>query len=75
MRRLGLPVVLEYEDDAFIDIAGKDGRGFISGYYFNFGERILNTASGGVGVSPHILSRFHPQHQRFFFAVWWVITF
>jgi glycosyltransferase involved in cell wall biosynthesis len=58
MRRLGLPVVLEYEDDTFVDIAGRDEKGFISGYYFNLAERILNTASGGVGVSPHILSRF-----------------
>src|SRR5262249_30621130 len=35
MRCLGLPVVLEYEDDTFVDIAGRDEQGFISGYYFN----------------------------------------
>jgi glycosyltransferase involved in cell wall biosynthesis len=57
-RRLGLPVVLEYEDDAFVDVAGKDERGLVSRYYLNFAKKILTTVSGGVGVSPHILSRF-----------------
>ena len=58
LRRLGLPVVLEYEDDAFVDVEGKDEKGLISRYYFNFAKNILSTVSGGVGVSPHILSRF-----------------
>jgi glycosyltransferase involved in cell wall biosynthesis len=58
MRRLGLPVLLEYEDDAVVDIAGKHEKGLASRYYFNFAKKILNTVSGGLGVSPHILSQF-----------------
>lgn len=60
LHRLGLPVVLEYEDDAFVDVAGKDEEGLISRYYSNLAKDILNTVSGGVGVSPHILSQLPP---------------
>ena len=58
MRRLGLPVLLEYEDDAVVDVAGRHGKGVISRYHVNLAENILNTVSAGVGVSPYILSRF-----------------
>jgi glycosyltransferase involved in cell wall biosynthesis len=57
MRHFRIPVVLEYEDDAFVDIAGKSEKGFMSRYYLRMAREILNSVSGGIGVSPHILSQ------------------
>jgi glycosyltransferase involved in cell wall biosynthesis len=55
MRRLGLPVVLEYEDDALVDIRGSKG-GATSSRYLRLAKAVLNSVAGCVGVSPHILS-------------------
>ncbi len=57
LHRLKLPVVLEYEDDAFVDIGGKAERGFRSGLFREAAQQIVNRAAGCIGVSPHLLSR------------------
>lgn len=56
--RLGLPVVVEYEDDAFVNMAGLSEQGLRVRWRFRRAKRILDSAAGCVGVSPFILSRF-----------------
>lgn len=59
MRRLGLPVVFEYEDDAFVDIAGKEG----AKARIPFGRdisKLLSIVAGCLAVSPHLLSQLPP---------------
>ncbi|MDZ4854907.1 MAG: glycosyltransferase [Nitrospirota bacterium] len=56
IRRLGLPVVFEYEDDAFVDITGKDE----AKARFPFGtdsSKLLNMVAGCMAASPHLLSQ------------------
>jgi glycosyltransferase involved in cell wall biosynthesis len=57
MRRLGLPVVFEYEDDAFVNLGGKPVRGLLANLYLREATRVMNSASACIGVSPHLLSR------------------
>ena len=56
MRRLGLPVILEYEDDAFVS-ARKRVCGFTSGFYLSAAKRLLSAVAGCLAVSPHLLSQ------------------
>lgn len=60
IRRLGLPVILEYEDDAFVSVLGKRKGGIVSGYHRTAYMRILNSVSGCMAVSPHLLSQVPP---------------
>jgi hypothetical protein len=56
--RKGMPVVLEYEDDSFVDVAGRTGRsGFVERYHRQARIDVLKRISGGIGVSPHLLSQ------------------
>jgi glycosyltransferase involved in cell wall biosynthesis len=55
--RLGLPVILEYEDDAFVDIAGQNESGFRARRHLSAVKTIFNLISGGIGVSPHLLAQ------------------
>jgi glycosyltransferase involved in cell wall biosynthesis len=57
IKRFGLPVVVEYEDDAFVDIGGRAVNGFKSKLYLKTAQCVLEAAAGGIGVSPHLLSR------------------
>jgi len=57
IRRLGLPVVFEYEDDAFVSRQGKAERGARASYYLNAAKSVIDRASACIGVSPHLLSR------------------
>jgi glycosyltransferase involved in cell wall biosynthesis len=57
IRRLGLPVILEYEDDAFLDSAGKRDSGPTAGFYLSAARSLLKSVSGCVAVSPHLLSQ------------------
>jgi glycosyltransferase involved in cell wall biosynthesis len=57
MRRLGLPVVLQYEDDSFVDVHGQTANGLISGHNRDSCRRVLKMVSGGIGVSPYLLSQ------------------
>jgi glycosyltransferase involved in cell wall biosynthesis len=60
IKRLGLPVILEYEDDAFLSVFGKTSDGLVSGYHRSAYMRILNSVSGCMAVSPHLLSQLPP---------------
>jgi glycosyltransferase involved in cell wall biosynthesis len=56
-RRLQIPVVLEYEDDAFVDVNGKSVRGFRSRCHLYAARKTLKIISGCIGVSPHLLAQ------------------
>jgi glycosyltransferase involved in cell wall biosynthesis len=60
-RRLGLPVILEYEDDSFVDIVGRSAGDFRARRQRNACQRTLQIVSGGIAVSPHLLSQFRPE--------------
>lgn len=57
IRSLGLPVILEYEDDRFVDVVGKTGGGLTSRLHDRACRRLLTAISGCVAVSPHLLSQ------------------
>jgi glycosyltransferase involved in cell wall biosynthesis len=60
IQHLGLPVILNYEDDAFSDVWGKTDAGFTSRYYLSAAKRLLGSVSGCIGVSPYLLSQTPP---------------
>jgi len=57
IRRLGLPVILEYEDDQFIEMAAMGGTRFTGRFYLSGAKRLLGSLSGCVAVSPYLLSQ------------------
>jgi glycosyltransferase involved in cell wall biosynthesis len=57
-RRLGLPVVLEYEDDSFVNVHGRAGTGLIQKYHRYACAKVLRTVSAGTGVSPYLMAQF-----------------
>jgi len=57
-RRLGLPVILEYEDDVFVNVFGQNIPGLRARFYQNACRRTLRLISGGIAVSPHLSSQF-----------------
>jgi Glycosyl transferases group 1 len=58
--RLGLPVILEYEDDAFSSFVGRSATPFSSRYYLYKARRLLASISACVGVSPNLLAQAPP---------------
>jgi glycosyltransferase involved in cell wall biosynthesis len=63
--RRGIPVVLEYEDDAFVDIAGKGESGLKARCYLSSVRAVFKIISGAIGVSPHLLSQLRPSIPKF----------
>ena len=62
MRNYGIPVILAYEDDAFVDRTGDaTNDGFFSKHRANTCRNLLKTVTGGIGVSPYLLSQFPDQ--------------
>ena len=57
LRRLGIPVILEYEDDRFVNVVGKTENGCLSGYRSRSCKSLLAAVSGCIAVSPHLLSQ------------------
>lgn len=57
IRRLGLPVILEYEDDQFLEVAESGGSRFTSRFYLSAARRLLGSLSGCVSGSPHLLAQ------------------
>jgi len=55
--RLGLPVVLEYEDDLFADVRGERANGLLASYHLGVYARMLRKVSGCMAVSPYLLSQ------------------
>jgi hypothetical protein len=61
IRKLNLPVILEYEDDAFQGVWGNSGTKLTSKYYTRTALRLLGEVSGCMGVSPYLLSQTRGQ--------------
>lgn len=57
LRTLGLPVVLEYEDDSFVNVHGHAQQGLIGRYHRAECQKMLREVSGGTGVSPYLVSQ------------------
>jgi hypothetical protein len=57
IKRLGLPVILEYEDDQFLEAAETRGTSFMSRYYLSRASKLLGSLSGCVSGSPALLSQ------------------
>jgi glycosyltransferase involved in cell wall biosynthesis len=58
MQRCRLPVILAYEDDAFVSRAGEPVRdGLFSCYRAELCRNLLKAVSGAIGVSPYLLSQ------------------
>jgi glycosyltransferase involved in cell wall biosynthesis len=57
IRRLGLPIILEYEDDAFSDVWGTNDSGVSSRYYLSRAKALLNCVSACAAISPYLLSQ------------------
>lgn len=62
IQRLGVPVVFQYEDDAFVDIAGKvtGEAGFKGRLERRRASVVLPALSGCMAASPHLLSQVSP---------------
>jgi glycosyltransferase involved in cell wall biosynthesis len=56
-RRVGMPVVLEYEDDAFVDLAGEGKSGWKVHRYLSAVKQVFELAAGVMAVSPHLLAQ------------------
>jgi glycosyltransferase involved in cell wall biosynthesis len=65
IRRLGLPVILEYEDDLFVDRAGKKEGGLTAGFFRSAARELIRVVSGSMAVSPHLLSQVPPSKPKF----------
>lgn len=58
LKRLRVPVILEYEDDRFVSVIGRgEDSSFFSEYRNRVCKRLLGTVSGCIGVSPYLLSQ------------------
>ena len=56
-RRLGLPVLLEYEDDTFVDVRGERATGLLARYHRSVHAKMLQQVSGCMAVSPYLLTQ------------------
>jgi glycosyltransferase involved in cell wall biosynthesis len=54
---LGIPVIVEYEDDVFVDVLGTQVDDFSSRRSRRAAAELLARASGCIGVSPHLLTQ------------------
>ena len=58
LRRLRLPVILEYEDDRFKNVLGRgEDHNFLSEYRNRACKNLFEVLSGCIGVSPYLLSQ------------------
>jgi glycosyltransferase involved in cell wall biosynthesis len=57
IRRLRLPVILEYEDDGLVEVDGRSERGWRPALNRRLVGHVLNSIRGCIGVSPHLLSQ------------------
>jgi len=57
LSRLRLPLVLEYEDDKFVDVQGGAVDGWNEKREVRTSARLLRAVSGCMAVSPHLLSQ------------------
>ena len=57
IRHLGLPVLLEYEDDRLVNVEGQADKGFLLRRDIRASIRLFGLVSGCMAVSPHLLSQ------------------
>jgi glycosyltransferase involved in cell wall biosynthesis len=57
LERLGVPVILEYEDDGFVDVRGRRADGVIAKLHEHRIRRVLNSVSGVMAPSPYLLAQ------------------
>jgi hypothetical protein len=57
LRRLRIPVILEYEDDRFVNVVGKTESGWLTEYRARTCKNLIAAVSGCIAVSPHLLSQ------------------
>jgi glycosyltransferase involved in cell wall biosynthesis len=55
VRRMRVPVVLEYEDDAFVSIDGRPTRHSFG--YRDYASKTLREACGGIACAPQLLAQ------------------
>ena len=60
IRKLGLPVILEYEDDVFADRWGKSDTTFRTRWQETAARKLLASVSGGFGCSPYLMAQMPP---------------
>src|ERR1700758_1317679 len=65
IKHLGLPVIFQYEDDVFVSVSGEAAEGWVSKWHRSAYKRILNSVSGCMAVSPHLLSQLPSHIPRF----------
>ena len=64
IRRLGLPVILEYEDDRFVNVFGHSEARLLSNYKERSCKSLMAAVSGCIAVSPHLLSQLPRAHAK-----------
>jgi glycosyltransferase involved in cell wall biosynthesis len=57
IKRLGLPVILEYEDDQFLGSEDAGGASLTSAYFLSKARKLLTSLSGCVSGSPALLAQ------------------
>lgn len=58
-RQLGLPTIVEFEDDSFVDIIGKGTTAGLRARWLRERElKVLEEATASICVSPHLQTRF-----------------
>jgi hypothetical protein len=57
LRRLRIPVILEYEDDRFVNVVGKTESGWLTDYRARSCKNLIAAVSGCIAVSPHLISQ------------------
>jgi glycosyltransferase involved in cell wall biosynthesis len=57
VRRLGLPVILDYEDCSFVNVRGETENGIVARYQRSLYSDLLKHISACVAVSPYLLSQ------------------
>jgi hypothetical protein len=55
--RRRIPLILEYEDDAFGSVAGESEAGLVTRYHHRAYRRVLAAVSGCIAVPPYLLSQ------------------
>ena len=56
-KRFGLPVVLQYEDDQFLELSDGASSSPLAGYYLSRARRVLGTLAGCLSGSPSLLAQ------------------
>jgi glycosyltransferase involved in cell wall biosynthesis len=64
IRHLNLPVILEYEDDRFVDAVGEATGRIASRFYDHSCRKLLKLVSGCIAASPHLLSQIPESTPR-----------